>query len=74
MKWCVCVFVSVSHSMYHNAAILKDILTFTVKASSTNKIQPSSLDPANHDPFCVFHPEVNVKESVAHVVNGFCSY
>ena len=62
--------------MHSNAAIGEDILCFTVNVRLqvlSTKYSLALWYPANHDPVCCFTPRV-VMESVAHVVNGCCSY
>lgn len=56
---CWTMLTTVSHSIYQNVAIVKDILTFSgnvrPQVQTTKKCPVALWCTANHDPFCILH-------------------
>ena len=69
---------SVSHSVFKNAAVGEDVLTFTIKARLQvlpTKYNLSTWYPHTHNPFCLNHPDSQQHlESIAHITNGCHAY
>ncbi|XP_033977699.1 uncharacterized protein LOC117475536 isoform X4 [Trematomus bernacchii] len=69
---------SVSHSVFKNAAVGEDVLTFTIKARLQvlpTKYNLSTWYPHIHTPFCLNHQDSQQhRESIAHITNGCNAY
>ncbi|KAF3837885.1 hypothetical protein F7725_009653 [Dissostichus mawsoni] len=69
---------SVSHSVFKNATVGEDVLTFTIKARLhvlPTKYNLSTWYPHIHTPFCLNHQDSQQHlESIAHITNGCNAY
>ncbi len=72
-----CAEHSVSHTIYSNANISEEILTFCVKALLQvlpTKYNLSLWFPSTHSPLCLLHDPPQHLESVAHIMNSCSSF